>query len=233
MKHSSIVLLFLLVFVVNVSIVHGGYSVEPYAPQNGPSDTLGADSTISFFELPLWIQLIWVIGVLCAFFGAIKFGPLVLGKVKTILQNQNRTAILEYIGKNPGCTLADLSKSTDINRGTARYHLYLLLIERKVIRKKNGKLSYLFANGGTQLERKQLYGYIMNPSKREILDTILNTPGISNKEIAERLQIDRSTVYWHLQPLLEEEMVVSQWDGRSMNYILFPDVEAIMREQRK
>lgn len=233
MKHSSIALFFLLVFVVNVAIVQGGYSVEPYSPQSGSSDTLGADSTISFFELPLWIQLVWVISVLGAIFGAIKFGPLVLGKVKIVLRNKNRTAILDYIGNNPGCTLADLSKSTDINRGTARYHLYLLLIERKVIRKKNGKLSYLFANGGTQLERKQLYGYIMNPSKREILDTILNTPGISNKEIAERLQIDRSTVYWHLQPLLEEEMLVSQWDGRSMNYILFPEVEAILREQRK
>ncbi len=73
----------------------------------------------------------------------------------------------------------------------------------------------------------------MNPAKREILDTILNTPGISNKEIAERLQINRSTVYWHLQPLLEEEMVVSRWDGRNMNYILFPEVENLLREYRK
>ncbi|MDO9325577.1 MAG: hypothetical protein Q7T80_11550, partial [Methanoregula sp.] len=95
MKYS-IAFLFLLVFVVNVAIVDGGYSVEPYAPQNGPSDTLGADNTISFFELPLWIQLIWVTGVLCAFFGAIKFGSLILGKVKIVLQNKNRTAILDY-----------------------------------------------------------------------------------------------------------------------------------------
>jgi predicted transcriptional regulator len=233
MKYSSIVLLFLLVVAVNVAAVQGGYSVEPYSPQIGPSDTLGADSTISFFELPLWVQLVWAISFFLAIFGAIKFGPLVFGKVKTILQNKNRTAVLEYIGNNPGCTLADLSKNTGINRGTAKYHLYVLLIARKIVRKKDRKLSYLFTNGGTHLERKRVYGYIMNPAKQEILTIILNRPGISNKEIAERLQLDRSTVYWHLQQFLEEKMVVSRWDGRNMNYFLFPEMEDILKEYRK
>lgn len=233
MKHSSIVLFFLLVFFVNVAMVQGGYSVEPYSPQTGPSDTLGADSTISFFELPLSIQITWSICFLIAIFSAIKFGPFVLGKVKIILQNKNRTLLLEYIGTHPGCTIADLSKNTGINRGTARYHLYLLLIERKVVQKKDGKLSYLFANGRRPLEKKRVYGYIMNPAKSEILNLILNRPGISNKEIAEHLRLKRNTVHWHLQQFLDEKMVVSRWNGRNMNYILLPEVEAILREYGK
>ncbi|MDD5187599.1 MAG: winged helix-turn-helix transcriptional regulator [Methanoregula sp.] len=233
MKHSSIILFFLLVFFANVAMVQGGYSVEPYSPQTGPSDTLGADSTISFFELPVWVQIAWGISFLIAIFGAIKFGPLVLGKVRTVLQSKNRTLLLEYIGTHPGCTVADLSKNTGINRGTARYHLYLLLLERKIVQKKFGKLSYLFTNGGTPLEKKRVYGYIMNPAKREILNVILDQPGISNKEIAERLLLKRNTVHWHLQQFLDEQMVASRWDGRNMNYILLPEVEAIMREYRK
>jgi predicted transcriptional regulator len=233
MKHSSIVLFFLLVFVINVAIVQGDYSVEPYSPQSGPSDTLGADSTISFFELPLWIQLAWIFGVLCAIFGAIKFGPFVLGKVKIILKNKNRTAILEYIGCNPGCTESDLLRNTTINRGTARYHLSLLLIEQKVVRRKNGKLTYLFTNGGIPLDRKQVYGYIMNPSKRKILDILHKTPGISNKDLSERVQMSPSTVSYHLQPLLDEEMVVSRWDGRYLNYFILPDVEDILKKNSK
>ncbi|MDD1686381.1 winged helix-turn-helix transcriptional regulator [Methanoregula sp.] len=233
MRHPSIVLFFLLMVGVTVAIVQGGYSVEPYSPQSGPSDMLGADSTISFFELPLWIQIVWFLGVLGAMAGAIKFGPLVLGKVRAVLHNKNRMVILEYIGCNPGCTLADLLKNTDMNRGTARYHLCLLLIQQKVIRKKNGKLSYLFTNGGIQLNRKQVYGYIMNPSKREIMDTILGTPGISNKELAERLEVTQSTISWHLQPLLDEEMVVTRWDGRYLNYFVSPKTEDILNEYRK
>lgn len=233
MKHSSIALFFLLIMAVNVIVVHGEYSVDPYPLQSGPSDSLGTDSMISFFALPLWIQLAWIISLILAIFGALKFGSVIIGKVKIKLQNKNRAAILNYIGNNPGCTLADLSKKTGVNRGTAKYHLYLLLIEKKVVRKKDEKQSYLFINGGMHLERRRVYGYIMNPAKREILNTILDKPGISNKEIAATLQFDPSTTHWHLQQFLEEQMIVSRWDGRNTNYFLSQEVEDILREYRK
>ena len=233
MKYIQILLLFFLVVSCHVHAAPGGYTVEPYSPQPGPSDTSGFDGTESFWDLPLWIQIGWIISVLAAGLGAIKFGPLVLGKVRTILQNKNRTLLLDYIGTHPGCTIADVSKNTGINRGTARYHLYLLRLERKIVQKKFGKLSYLFTNGGTSLEKKQVYGYIMNPAKREILDVIREQPGISNKEIAERLLLKRNTVHWHLQQFLNENMVVSRWDGKNMNYILLPEVETIMKEYGK
>lgn len=233
MKLSSIILFFLLLSLVNVAVAQDGYLVEPYSPQSGPTDMLGAEITISFFDLPLWIQIAWIVSVLGAIFGAIKFGPFILGKVRTVLQNRNRTAILEYIENNPGCTLANLLNDTEMNRGTARYHLKLLLIERKVVLKKTGKLSYLFANGSVSIERKQIYGYIRNPSKRKILDAILITPGISNKELAENLQMSASTVSWHLQPLIEEEMIVSMWDGRYQNYFILPEVEDVMKKDGK
>ena len=199
MKHSSIVLLFLLFLAVHAAAAQGGYSVDPHPLQIGTTDYSGAENTISFFELPLWIQLVWILSSLIAVFGTIKFGPLVIAKVKVILQNKNRAALLEYIGNNPGCTPADLWKNTSMNRGTARYHLYLLLIERRIFRKTEGKLSYLFINGGTHIARTRMYGYIMNPSKREILEAILDKPGICNKGIADYLQTDPSTVHWHLQ----------------------------------
>ncbi len=73
----------------------------------------------------------------------------------------------------------------------------------------------------------------MNPLKKKILDLILIQPGISNKEIADRLHLKRNSVHWHLRQLLEAEMVVSRWDGRSMNYIILPDIENIMRVYRR
>ena len=230
MKPSSFILIFLIVVFFSVAIVHGGYIVEPYTPRDGPSDTSGADSTISFFELPLWIQLAWIAGALCAIFGILKFGPFILGKVRIALQNKNRAAILQYIGSNPGCTESDLVRNTTMNRGTIRYHLTILLIEQKVIRRKNGKLSYLFTNGGIALEKKQVYGHIMNPYKRKILDILHETPGISNKDIAERADMSPSTALFHIQPLLDENMVVSQWDGRCRNYFIVPEVEDILKK---
>jgi predicted transcriptional regulator len=233
MKYSSAVLFFLAVIAVSVSVVQAGYSVDLTHVPGGPSDTLGTDGLISFFDLPLWIQCTWAISFLVALLGAIKFGPLLIGKVRAIIQNKNRVAILDYIGNNPGCTLADLSKNTGINRGTAKYHLYLLAIKQEIVMKKDGKLGYLFTNGGRHLEKKRVYGYIMNPAKREILETIRSRPGISNKQIADCLNLDPSTIHWHLRQFLDEEMVVSRWDGRNLNYFLFPDVENILKESRK
>jgi predicted transcriptional regulator len=195
-------------------------------------DSSGADRDVTFFELPLWIQLAEISGFLVGLFGAIKILPIVFAKVKIILQNKNREEILEYIRAHPGCTIADLSKNTDINRGSVKYHLSVLLIERKIVRKKEGKLMYLFPNGGTDPEKKRMYGYIMSPPKQEILKIIQNESGISNKEIAERLGLDKSTAHWHLQQFLNEKMVVSQWDGRNLNYSLTQEVDEILKKYR-
>jgi predicted transcriptional regulator len=233
MKRSLFTLFFLLIVFFNITIVQGETIIEPYSPQSGPADISGADRIVSFYELPLWVQVAWIITVILGFFGAIKFGLIIFGKVKTIIQNKNRAVILEYVHDNPGCTLADLSKNTGINRGTAKYHVYLLAIERKIVRQKEGKLRYLFTNSGTALEKKRVYGYIMNPAKQEILKIILDNPGISNKGIADNLQQDPSTVYWHIQQFSDEKMIMAEWDGRYMNYILYPEVEAILKEYRK
>jgi predicted transcriptional regulator len=227
MKYSLIALLFFLIQIVNITVVQGGYTVEPYSSPVGPSDTSGADSTISFFDLPPWIQLAWVISFLFAFFSLIKFGPLLLGWIRDVLKNRNRLALLGYVRNNPGCTITELSKCTGINRGTVRYHLYLLFIERKIIQKKEGKRNYLFTNDGIPLEKKLIYAYIRIPAKKEILTIILNQPGISNKEIAGKLRLERSTVYWHLKQLCKENIVVRRWDGRHMNYFLLPEVEDV------
>ena len=89
-----------------------------------------------FSSLPLWIQISCIIGTACAFFSGIKFGPLILGRIRDILKNRNRSAVFEYIDLHPGCTIADLSANIHINRGTVKYHIYMLMLERKIARKK-------------------------------------------------------------------------------------------------
>lgn len=232
MKHSFITLIFLLAIITNIAVVQGETYVVPHSPQPGPSDTQGADRIVSFFELPLWVQVSWIVIVMTGFFGAIKLWPIILAKVKVILQNKNRTVILDYIGNHPGCTIADLSKNTGINRGSAKYHLSVLFLERKIVRKKEDKLMYLFLNAGMAPEKKRMYGYIMSHPKQEILSVIRNEPGISSKEIARHLGMAPSTVHWHLRQFLDEKMVVSQWDGRNVNYSLTSEVENIMTEYR-
>ena len=83
MKNATKVLLLFLLFSVIITLASGAYTVTPYSPPTGPYDASGADANISFFQLPLWVQASWIIGIVLAGLGAIKFGPLVLAGSKS------------------------------------------------------------------------------------------------------------------------------------------------------
>src|SRR5271169_5939214 len=170
MKYPLLILLVLLLIAVHVSAYQGGYTVEPYSLQDGPTDTSGADGTVTFFELPLWIQISWITSTLIGGIGLVKFLPFILGKAKVFLQNKNRTALLEYIRNNPGCTLADLSHVTGINRGTARYHLTVLAMMRKIVEVHNLNSGAYFENSGkfTEFEKK-MHRHLRNSTTKKIL----------------------------------------------------------------
>ncbi|ABS55707.1 regulatory protein, ArsR [Methanoregula boonei 6A8] len=234
MKNATKVLLFFLLFSFIIAVASGGYTVTPYVTpyslSTGPYDASGADAHVSFFQLPLWIQISCITGAVLAFLALFKCIPLVLGRVEELLDNKNRRAILDYVGSHPGCTITDISQNTGLNRGTVKYHLFLLLREQKIVRKNDGNKMYHFKNGGASPERKQEYGYIRNPRKREILMAILNEPGISNATLAERLHLDKSSVHRHLHQFLEEKMIESHWDGKNVGYTVTPEVAKMLAE---
>lgn len=230
MKISFIIILFLVLAGIGTPAAHAGYTVDTHPPPGAVIDANGTDSLISFYDLPLWIQISWIAGCILAVLGLIAFWPVIISRIRNVLKSKNRLLLLDYIKDHPGCTITDLTKGTGINRGSVKYHLLMLLAERKIVEKKSSKMTHLFANGGMQLEKKQIYGYIRNPAKKQILSEIRSHPGICNKEIAEHLQLGKSTVHWHLQQLLEEKMVVGRWDGRNTNYVLVPEVETILLE---
>lgn len=234
MKNAAEVLLLFLLFSVNIAFASGGYTVTPYVtpypPSTGPIDTSGADTHVSFFQLPLWVQVSCITGAVFAFLALFKGIPLVLGRVEELLDNKNRCAILEYIGSHPGSTITDIALNTHVNYGTARYHLFLLIRERKIVRKNDGNKMYHFKNGGTSPEREEVYGYIRNPRKRELLMTILNEPGISNATLAERFYLDKSSVHRHLRQFLDEKMIERHWDGKNVGYTVTPDVAKMLAE---
>ncbi|MBU4220198.1 MAG: winged helix-turn-helix transcriptional regulator [Euryarchaeota archaeon] len=132
MRWIGVLLFFLFIFSFTVHAEKGGYTVEPYAPQKELIDTTGADATISFWELPLWIKIAYISGIILASLGLFKVIPIVLARIKNLLENQNRQGIFKYILNNPGCTIAEISDKQEINRGSVKYHIYRLKSEGKI-----------------------------------------------------------------------------------------------------
>jgi predicted transcriptional regulator len=204
----------------------GGYIIEPYSPQKELIDTSGADATISFWELPLWIKIAYISGIILAFLGLFKVIPIVLGRIKNLLENQSRQGIFKYILNNPGCTIAEISDHEEINRGSVKYHIIKLEFVGKIILTKMGKFSRLFQNSGTLNDNEQeVASHVKNGTSRLLLWAILENPGVTNQELVEKFHFAKSTIHWYTQQFRKDNIVVFEQEGKYKRYFINTDVE--------
>ena len=220
----------------------GGYIMTPFEPNQSEipwaTTTPGAVSdmqSVSFWQLPLWIQVSYLSGALVAIAGSFVFFPFVIRKIRGPLNNQNRSDILSYILGNPGCTAPEVSREKYINMGTVRYHIQRLESEGKIVLKKIGKFTRLYRNSSTYNEREMVIAsHIRNATSRQLLQAILECPGMTNQRLSEQFNLDKSTVYVHIQKLINDEIVVSRIDGKQKRYFISesarPSLEKFMQQ---
>jgi len=203
-------------------VYEGGYVVIPNASNYtaGPVDTGGADRTVIFFELPLWIQLYALPGML---FGALASLLAVAFVARRVRKNEshNKQGVFTFIRGNPGCTAPELARGREMNIGTARYHIRRLQDEGRIILEKIGKYSRIFVNSHTYDDReKRIASHLHNDTSRSIIGALMETPGISNQMLAGKLDIEKGLVYRYLQGLAGDGIVTFEWEGRNKLYYI-------------
>ena len=212
-------LFILLIFSTTALSDDGGYVVGPHVEDGVGVDSTGADATITFWDLPLRIQVYYVSGLLMAFLGSFKIFPAVLSRIKRFVENQNRQKIFKYILDNPGTTMAEISKNLGINRGTLSYHLMMLDKQNRVIPyKTRGRIHY-FLNESTYGEKeKAVLSALKNEKHRRIISEILSSGQITHETLAGRIGVSAPTINWHIRHLKEEGIVRADTDGRYTAY---------------
>jgi predicted transcriptional regulator len=207
----------------------GGYVVRPHVEGGVGVDSTGADATITFWDLPLRIQVVYVSGIIMAFLGSFKIFPAIISRIKRFVENQNRQSISKYILNNPGTTKVDISKNLMINRGTVKYHVRKLKSEGKIASMKVGKFTRLFENSSAlKNDEKIVASHIRGETSRILLWRILENPGITNQELAETLQLDKSTVHWHAHKFLADDIIRFEKEGRYLKYYVKADAAVDM-----
>ncbi|MCK4269100.1 MAG: winged helix-turn-helix transcriptional regulator [Methanogenium sp.] len=223
--------LLLLLVSTGVQAATGGYTVKPHVHNQdlidkGLIDSSGADATITFRELPLWIQIFYISGILVTIFGMFKGIPLVLGRIKDLFGNQNRKTIFEYVSENPGCTIAEASENLRINRGSVKYHIMKLNAESKITTVKTGKFTRLFKNSGVfDKDEKVIASYLRNKTSRMLLLSILENPGITNQDLAEIFNLDKSTIHWYLNKFQNSNTILYVTEGKFKKCFVNPALE--------
>ncbi len=219
----------------------GGYTVRPMTPDevaaylndsaNHPSEM----RAVSFWELPLWVQMFYVSAFLSGALGALlvvfKIIPFFLIKTKKLHDNKNREEIYDFINQNPGCTVNDISRGKSMNVGSVRYHVDRLEMASRIVQIKLKKFTRLFRNSGAYNDREiVVFSALKIRTNKAIVQVVREQPGLSNKQIADKLEIKESMTHLYLVHLLKDEIVRYEKQGQQKLYYLENDVEEIMQK---
>jgi predicted transcriptional regulator len=210
----------------------GPYTVSVGSPPpGGIVDDHGSDRQVSFWELPLWIQMYYLSGAIGALFVAVKVVPFAFLKLKGTVENRNREMVYRYVEENPGCTVNDIARGESLNLGSVRYHVYRLALARKVREVKTGKFARFFRNNGAYNDREIVVISALNiRTNRAIVSLLATDSGLSNKQIAERLQIKVSLAHVYLSGLVKDHIIRFEKNAQRKQYFLESDVFGIVKK---
>ena len=191
---------------------YGDYIVMINPPPDAIGDTSGFDGTWTFWELPLWLKMIYITGILTglavAVTGIAKIIPFVIGKIADVLENKNRRRIYTYVEKNPGCTTAEISRCENLNLGTVKHHTSMLERSARITSERIGKFVRLFKRSDDYSDREKLLTAAMkNDMGRLIMVAIRENPGITNARLSEMLGIPDGTAHWHTDRFIQDRIV--------------------------
>ncbi len=205
-----------------VSDDNGGYIVTPsagYSAEDEIVDSSGADKNITFWDLPLWIQLSVIGGTTLSTFALIKYLPLLLGKIFTRDTNPKLKEIVSYINEKPGCLEIEIAEDLNLKRGTLRYYLAKLQSAKRIHTIKKGRIKGIFhITCSKTKDQKLLNLHKKNKNRRKIIDIIAKRPGVTGQELSSELNINKSTVHWHIKDLHADEFIDFEKDGQTKRY---------------
>ncbi len=191
-------------------------------------DSLQSFIPISFFDLPLWVQIFLIPSLLLSLVVLLK-APILIGRLKNVLDNEKRQAILTYIMENPGCTIADISDTQQINRGTVKYHIFQLELNGKVFTKHEDKFARLFHKTSEFRDMERVITpYLRNDTSKAILRVIMDTPGITNQDLSSKFNLDKSTVHWYLQKFNNDGIINFVKEGKFRKCFMNTDAKLVM-----
>ncbi len=189
----------------------------------------------SFFSSTLGIILIVVV-LITAIFGLImtnvEYRDYLLNRImhintgphrltiEQVLENENRDKIITLILEQPGVHFNEILREIDISAGTLVWHLDILETFKVIQKQRIGQYlvyyPYTVKNPINKLDLKLR----KSRTTLEILQLINDNPGMYQNQIAHRMDLNHRTVKYHLDKLIESELILTKKKGRKN--LIFP-----------
>ncbi len=92
---------------------------------------------------------------------------------------------------------------------------------RELLTIKKGRIKAIFHITYSKAEDQKLVClHKKNETRRKLIEVLTKTPGITGQELSSELDIDKSTVHWHVKELHADNLVNFEKDGRAKKYYL-------------
>lgn len=118
-----------------------------------------------------------------------------------VLQNPNRSRILDLVRAQPGIHFQDLVRQAAVGRGTLEHHLRKLEAADLVIIKRAKGYACCFPKGVVDRRLMEAAPVLRSEGGRAVLREVARRPGASSRDLAVQLGFAPSTVSYHLKRL--------------------------------
>jgi len=132
-----------------------------------------------------------------------------------ILDNFLRGRISGYIVANPGDHYTSIRDALDLSNGALAFHLRKLESEGVIKARADGVYKRFYP---AEMRVPEPNGGSLTQVQRIVFDKILETPGISQKDIAGILNVSGQTVAYHAEALVRKGRIRRERAGLSVRY---------------
>lgn len=143
-------------------------------------------------------------------------------KLVEIFENEHRKNIIRSILNNPGIHHNELLRLCNLKKGQLQWHLNVLLDYDIIRKEKLGQytLYFPFVKVIDKME-SMVSGLTKSEMTNNIFEVIKDRPGITSTEISKRFNIARNSVKYHIDKLIEKDLINFKKSGRKKKlYVL-------------
>ncbi|MFW5911319.1 MAG: winged helix-turn-helix transcriptional regulator [Halolamina sp.] len=138
--------------------------------------------------------------------------------------SETRARIARHVERNPGVHFSEIVRELEVASGQVQYHTRKLVAAGDIEREAAYGKTHFFATGFEPWERR-LLALFRRETARGIIGYLFEHDGASPSTVAEDLGVARSTLEWHLDRLVAEDVVSKERDIRNRVTLELTDPE--------
>lgn len=138
-----------------------------------------------------------------------------------VLDQFVRGQIFGFIKSNPGVHYNEIMRKLDMKNGTLSYHLHMLEKTRMIKSRKEQFRYRAFYPTGMKFPKRERYR--LTELQMDIIKTIKENEGITQKDIAKKLNEKHQTINYNIKVLQQAELIHIRRNGRKTSCYVFED----------